>query len=140
MTSPDLSRFVAAQDQVWDNVTAELRAGAKASHWMWFVFPQISGLGRSAMAERFALTSLEEARAYLAHPVLGLRLREAVGLLLPHRGTPPERILGSIDAMKLRSCLTLFSAAVPNDPLFAEALEAFYGREPDARTLSLLSR
>ena len=92
------------------------------------------------MAERFALTSLEEARAYLAHPVLGLRLREAVGLLLPHRGTPPERILGSIDAMKLRSCLTLFSAAVPNDPLFAEALEAFYGGEPDARTLSLLSR
>lgn len=129
--------FVAAQDRVWPGVEAELAAGAKRSHWMWFVFPQIAGLGRSATARFYALGSTEDARAYLAHPILGARLKQAVGLMLTHAGTPPEDILGGIDAIKLRSCLTLFAEVAPEEPLFAGALSAFYDG-PDPRTLALL--
>lgn len=132
------STFVTAQDQVWSSVTAELAAGAKRSHWMWFVFPQIAGLGSSEMATRFALGSLEEARAYLAHPVLGPRLREVTGLMLGHAGREASLILGHVDALKFRSSMTLFQAADPREPLFAGALQAFCDGVPDPRTLALL--
>jgi uncharacterized protein (DUF1810 family) len=134
----ELDRFVAAQDRVWPQVVAELAAGAKRSHWMWFVFPQIAGLGRSAMSLRYALASKGEAAAYLAHPVLGARLRQATDLMLGHAGTPAEAILGGIDAVKFRSSMTLFRAAAPADPRFDRALAAFFGGEPDPRTLALL--
>lgn len=133
-----LDRFVTAQDRVWPQVVMELGAGAKASHWMWFVFPQLRGLGRSETARVYGIADLAEARAYLAHPVLGPRLEEAVGLMLRHRGRPAEAVLGPVDGMKLRSCLTLFEAADPGRRMFAEALEAFYGGErcqPTLRTL-----
>ena len=138
MTQTDFARFVAAQDPVWQDVRAELQAGRKTTHWMWFVFPQIAGLGRSVTAQRFALASLAEAQAYLAHPVLGPRLREASRALLAHRGTPPETVLGPVDALKLRSSMTLFAAAAPKEPLFGEVLDAFYGGAPDPRTLERL--
>jgi uncharacterized protein (DUF1810 family) len=134
-----LDRFVAAQDAVWPQVIAELTAGEKRSHWMWFVFPQIAGLGRSAMSARFALGSVAEARGYLAHPVLGPRLRAATGLMLGHRGRPAEAILGEIDAWKFRSSMTLFRAAAPDEERFGAALDAFYGGEPDSRTLALIA-
>ncbi|HPG22354.1 MAG TPA: DUF1810 domain-containing protein [Amaricoccus sp.] len=136
----DLDRFVAAQDAVWPAVAAELAAGRKATHWMWFVFPQIAGLGRSATAIRFALADIGEARAYLAHPVLGPRLRDATRAMLHHAGTAPEAILGGIDALKFRSSMTLFAAADPDEPLFPAALATFYGGAPDPATLRLLGR
>jgi uncharacterized protein (DUF1810 family) len=138
---PDSERFahfVAAQDPVWPRVTAELAAGAKRSHWMWFVFPQIAGLGASAMAVRFALASVEEAEAYLDHPLLGARLRAATDLMLGHAGRPAEAVLGGIDAVKFRSSMTLFQAARP-EPRFAAALAAFYDGVPDPRTLALIA-
>jgi uncharacterized protein (DUF1810 family) len=135
----DLARFVAAQDPVWPQVLAELAAGAKRGQWMWFVFPQIAGLGTSAMSARFALGSVAEARAYLAHPVLGPRLARTTALMLGHAGRPAESILGGIDAVKFRSSMTLFAAAAPSDPAFAQALDAFYGGQPDPRTLQLLA-
>lgn len=138
MTRPTLQHFVEAQDPVWPSVLAELTAGRKVSHWMWFVFPQIEGLGRSGMARRFAIHSLDEARAYLADPVLGKRLREATDLLLRHRRSSAEAILGPIDAMKLRSSLTLFIKADPAAPIFRDALEAFFDGEPDPLTLEQL--
>ncbi|MGP9822020.1 DUF1810 domain-containing protein [Salinarimonas sp. NSM] len=139
----DLARFVAAQDPVWEDVRAELAAGAKRSHWMWFVFPQLAALGRSATARHYGISGLGEARAYLAHPRLGPRLREAVGLLLPHEGTDIHAILGSPDDLKLRSCLTLFHAAAEDAAdaaLFQRGLDAFYGGRADAATLDLLGR
>ena len=135
----DLGRFVAAQDRVWADVLAELGAGRKRTHWMWFVFPQLAGLGSSPMAVLYAIGSLDEARAYLAHPLLGARLREATRLMLRHAGTPAEAVLGGIDAMKFRSSMTLFAEAAPDEPLFGEALGAFFGG-PDTRTLALLGR
>jgi uncharacterized protein (DUF1810 family) len=135
----ELDRFVSAQARVWPRVVAELEAGAKVSHWMWFVFPQLRGLGRSETARVYGIADLEEARAYLAHPVLGPRLEEAVGLMLRHRGRPAEAVLGPVDGMKLRSCLTLFEAADPERGVFAEALEAFYGSERCAPTLRMLA-
>jgi uncharacterized protein (DUF1810 family) len=134
----DLERFVVAQDAVWEDVEAELRAGAKRSHWMWFVFPQLAGLGRSATARHFALPGLDAARDYLAHPVLGPRLEAAARLMLGHRGAAPEAILGGIDAVKLRSSMTLFERAGPDRAVFAEVLDAFYGGERCARTLAML--
>lgn len=131
-----LERFVAAQDPVWARVTAELAAGAKTSHWMWFVFPQIAGLGTSAMSVRYAIASLDEARAYRAHPVLGPRLAEATELMLRHAGRPAEAILGGIDAVKFRSSMTLFAAAAPEEPRFAQALAAFFAGAGDPKTLS----
>jgi uncharacterized protein (DUF1810 family) len=108
-----LERFVAAQDQggTYERAVAELRAGAKVSHWMWFVFPQVAGLGRSAMAREFAISTVAEARAYLAHPVLGPRLRECARIVASTEGRSAERIFGPVDAMKLRSSMTLFAAA-----------------------------
>jgi uncharacterized protein (DUF1810 family) len=135
----DLERFVAAQERVWPDVVAELADGRKRTHWMWFVFPQVAGLGSSAMAQRFAIGSLDEAREYLAHAVLGARLREATRLMLGHAGTPAEAVLGGIDAVKFRSSMTLFAEAAPEEALFGEALAAFFGGEPDQRTLALLA-
>ncbi len=140
MRRATLADHLAAQDPVWPAVEAELAAGTKTSHWMWFVFPQLAGLGRSATSRRFAIADLAEARAYLAHPALGPRLREATDLVLRHRGADPEAILGPVDAGKFRSCLTLFAAAAPDEPRFGAALEAFYGGAPDPRTLALLGR
>ncbi len=136
----DLERFVAAQDAggTYDRALAELRAGRKTSHWMWFVFPQIAGLGRSGMAQRYAIASLGEARAYLAHPVLGPRLRECAAALLAHHGASAERILGGIDAMKLRSSMTLFARAAPDDPVFADVLDRYFGGAADEETLRRL--
>ena len=136
--SEGLARFVEAQDPVWAQVTAELAAGGKRSHWMWFVFPQIAGLGRSPMAVRYALRSVTEAAGYAAHPVLGPRLAEATDLMLGHAGRPAETILGGIDALKFRSSMTLFHVAAPGEPRFERALAAFFDGEPDPRTLALL--
>ncbi|MBX3599714.1 MAG: DUF1810 domain-containing protein [Rubrivivax sp.] len=135
----DLQRFVAAQAPVWDAVRAELAAGAKRSHWMWFVFPQLRGLGRSAMAHRYGLASLDEARAYLRHPLLGPRLHEACHLLssLPHGD--PAAVFGELDAMKLRACLTPFEQAAPDEPRFAGLLQRCFGGQRDPATLSLLA-
>ena len=118
--------FVAAQDRVWDAVTAELAAGRKASHWMWFIFPQLASLGRSGTAKFYGLANLDEARAYLAHPVLGPRLAEATRLTLSHPEKSAEDIMGHIDALKLCSSMTLFEAADPQNPDFAKALDTFY--------------
>jgi uncharacterized protein (DUF1810 family) len=133
----NLTRFVRAQDPVYPRVVAELGAGRKASHWMWFAFPQLAGLGHSSMARQYAIASLDEARAYLAHPVLGARLRECAGLLLALPGSSAPAIFGGIDAMKLRSSMTLFGAATA-EPVFAEVLAKYYDGEPDAETLRLL--
>jgi uncharacterized protein (DUF1810 family) len=140
MTSPDLVHFIEAQDAVWPEVTAELEAGHKRTHWMWFVFPQIAGLGFSHRARLYAIRDLAHARRYLADPVLGPRLREGVRLMLLQAGRPAADILGSPDDMKFRSCLTLFreAAGEADAALFGAALDAFYGGEPDPRTLSLL--
>jgi uncharacterized protein (DUF1810 family) len=134
---PDLQRFVAAQDDVIDAVREELRAGRKRSHWMWFVFPQLKGLGSSSTAQFYGLDSLDEARAYLAHPVLGPRLRECCALMLAVPGRSAHEILGSPDDLKFRSCVTLFSLAAPDEAVFSECLQRFYGGEPDPRTVAL---
>jgi uncharacterized protein (DUF1810 family) len=132
-----LERFVTAQEPVIATVLDELRAGRKRSHWMWFVFPQLQGLGTSSMAQLFGIGSLAEARAYLAHPVLGARLRECCTLMLQVPGRSAHDILGSPDDLKFRSCVTLFSLAEPQEPLFRACLDRFYGGEPDPRTLAL---
>ncbi|GAA4008651.1 DUF1810 domain-containing protein [Sphingomonas swuensis] len=133
-----LARFVAAQSGVYEMALAELRAGKKQTHWMWFVLPQLRGLGHSMMADRYGLEDLGEARAYLAHPVLGERLLESVTALLCHSGRrSAAEVLGVIDGMKLQSCLTLFEAA-GGGPLFADALDAFYAGERERRTLAML--
>jgi uncharacterized protein (DUF1810 family) len=134
----DLQRFVAAQAPVIDAVRGELRRGFKTSHWMWFVFPQLAALGASAMAKRYGIESVAEARAYLAHPVLGPRLLECCGLLLQLPNDDIEDILGHPDDLKLRSCLTLFMAASPGQPVLRQCLDKFYGGEPDQRTVVLL--
>jgi len=139
MTAFDLRRFVTAQEDIHAQALAELKAGRKQSHWMWFIFPQLAGLGSSPMAVRYALGSADEARAYLAHPILGPRLREGVVAMLAHKGARPEAILGGIDALKFRSSLTLFEAVADEPALFAEALDAFYEGERDRRTLELLA-
>jgi uncharacterized protein (DUF1810 family) len=130
----DLDRFLVAQQPVYDDVLDELRRGRKTSHWMWFVFPQVAGLGSSIMAQRFAIASLGEARAYLAHPVLGARVRECAELVLAIRGATAEEIFGSTDALKLRSCATLFHRAAPDEPLFARVLDRYYGGVADEAT------
>jgi uncharacterized protein (DUF1810 family) len=136
----DLQRFIEAQDKVFETALAELQAGTKASHWMWFVFPQLRDLGRSSTAQFYGITSIDEARAYLAHRLLGPRLRQCVETLLPWAGKrPPEQILGPIDALKLKSCLTLFEAA-SGEALFGRTLDCFYAGERDEQTLALLNR
>ena len=133
----DLARFLAAQAPVIDQVRTELRAGRKRSHWMWFVFPQLRGLGFSSMAQRYGIASLAEARAYLAHPVLGPRLVECCTLVLQVPERPALEILGSPDDLKFRSCLSLFSLAAPGEAVFRQGLERFYAGEPDPRTVAL---
>jgi uncharacterized protein (DUF1810 family) len=138
MAARDLGRFAEAQASTWPAALAELKAGRKQSHWMWFIFPQLAGLGSSPMAVHYAIASSDEARAYLADPVLGARLRDGVAAMLAHRDRSAEAILGGIDALKLRSCLTLFEVVAEEPALFAEALEAFYEGGRDERTLALL--
>jgi uncharacterized protein (DUF1810 family) len=135
-----LGRFVAAQDahRTYADAVAELRRGRKTSHWMWFVFPQIAGLGFSPTAQRYAISSLDEARAYLAHPVLGPRLIECVGIVTATAGRTAEQIFGEVDAMKLRSSVTLFLRATPGDPRFADVLGQYFGGEPDPATDRLI--
>ena len=132
-----LQRFVDAQAPVIAAVREELRAGRKRSHWMWFVFPQLRGLGTSSMAQAFGIASLAEARAYLSHPVLGPRLRECCALVLQVPDRSALDILGSPDDLKFRSCLTLFSLADPGEPVFRACLDRFYGGQPDPRTMAL---
>ena len=135
----DLQRFIRAQDGVYETALAELRAGSKQSHWMWFVFPQLRGLGISPTAQYYGISSLEEALGFLDHPLLGARLRQSVEALLPWAARrTPEQIFGAIDAIKLRSCLTLFDAAEPG-AVFAQALAAFFEGIRDERTLALLN-
>ena len=137
MSDPyDLQRFVDAQDRggTYDRALQELRDGRKTSHWMWFVFPQIAGLGRSPTAQRYAISSLDEARAYLAHPVLGDRLRESARALTGLDTSDPGEVLGGIDAVKLRSSMTLFARAAPGEPLFAQVLDRYFGGAADDST------
>lgn len=136
----DLERFVRAQDPVWSTVLDELRAGRKRTHWIWFVFPQLRGLGRSWASTSYGITDLAEARAYLAHPVLGPRLAEATDLLLAAPGTDAAAILGDIDAVKVRSSMTLFLRASPSEARFAAVLDRFHGGAPDPATDERLGR
>ena len=131
----DLARFVAAQEGSYETALAEIRAGAKRSHWMWYVFPQIAGLGHSAMARAYAIRSSAEARAYLAHPLLGPRLLACVDALQALPGGTAESVFGGIDAVKLRSSLTLFEAAAPDEPRFGAALDRWFGGMRDPATL-----
>lgn len=134
----NLHRFVDAQESVHARALAEIRAGRKESHWMWFVFPQLAGLGFSPMSERYAITSLEEARAYLAHPTLGPRLIEIGEAALSVSGRSVSEIFGTPDDLKLRSCVTLFGEASPTGSVFERLLEKYYRREKDEKTLRLL--
>ena len=130
----DLERFVTAQDGVYAGALAELRRGSKTGHWMWFVFTQIAGLGFSEISQRFGITSLDEARAYLAHPVLGPRLRECARVVAETSGKTAEQIFGSIDGIKLRSSMTLFHRADPDEPAFAAVLQEYFDGQPDEAT------
>lgn len=136
----DLHRFIAAQNAggTFERAVGELTRGRKTSHWMWFVFPQIAGLGMSQMSRRYAITSIEEARAYLEHPVLGARLRQVADIVNGLGNTTAEQVFGGIDAHKLQSSMTLFLAAAPTEKRFRQVLERFYAGESDARTTELL--
>lgn len=136
----DLQRFVDAQQPVYAGVCGELRAGRKRTHWMWFIFPQIQGFGNSTMAQRFAIASLDEAKAYLAHPVLGPRLRECASLVAAVEGRSIEDIFGYPDDMKFRSSMTLFSRAAPEEEVFAQCLRKYFGGAPDELTLAKLGQ
>jgi uncharacterized protein (DUF1810 family) len=134
----DLQRFLDAQAPIYQRVEAELRAGEKRSHWMWFIFPQVRGLGGSATSRHFAIASREEAAAYLAHPVLGTRLRDCTRLVNAVQGRTAHQIFGNPDCMKFRSCMTLFAAMAPEEPVFQEALTKYYDNAPDQATLARL--
>ena len=136
----DLERFVAAQDsaRTYDQAIAELRRGRKTGHWIWFIFPQIAGLGQSQTSRMYAISSLAEARAYLRHPVLGPRLTETAGILAGSDSGTAEQILGGLDAQKLRSSMTLFVRADPGEPLFGQVLSRFFDGQPDAATDQIL--
>jgi uncharacterized protein (DUF1810 family) len=137
---PDpLQRFVQAQAGDYAQALAELRAGCKTSHWIWYVLPQLRGLGLSGRSQHYGLDGRDEAAAYAAHPLLGPRLVECVQAMLSHPDRGAEQILGRIDALKFRSCLTLFAEVAPGQPCFRQALQRFYGGEPDAATLRLLA-
>jgi uncharacterized protein (DUF1810 family) len=139
VTDPhDLRRFLDAQSQTYDQALAELRGGQKRTHWMWFVFPQIEGLGRSGMAQRFAIRDLDEARAYLAHPVLGQRLIECATALTKLDTDDPAEVFASVDAQKLQSSMTLFALADPDQPVFREVLDHYFDGELDEGTTSRL--
>ena len=136
----DLERFTTAQDErgTYDRAVAELRNGRKTSHWMWFVFPQLAGLGRSPTSRHFAITSLDEARAYLQHPVLGPRLRECATILAGTQGRSAVAIFGGIDAQKLHSCMTLFLRAAPDEAVFEQVLTSYFDGIADSATDRLL--
>jgi len=136
--SNELERFVHAQDPAWEHVVEELEEGAKQTHWMWFVFPQLRGLGRSDLARRFGIASLAEAEAYMAHPLLGPRLRQCCEILEGLQGRTALAIFGAVDELKLRSCLTLFERAAPHEPVFTHLLEKYFGSQRDAATLALM--
>ena len=133
-----LDRFLDAQRGDYAVALAEVRRGRKTSHWMWYIFPQIAGLGQSSTARYYSIRDLEEAREYYAHPVLGQRLREISGALLELRGSDPVAVFGGIDSMKLKSSMTLFAVAAPDDPLFQQVLDKYYRGEQDALTLRIL--
>lgn len=133
-----LDRFLDAQRGDYAAALAEVRRGRKTSHWMWYIFPQIAGLGQSSTARYYSIRDLEEAREYYAHPVLGQRLREISGVLLELRGSDPVAVFGGIDSMKLKSSMTLFAVAAPDDPLFQQVLDKYYSGQQDALTLRIL--
>ena len=132
-----LERFVQAQENTWNTALAEIRRGQKQSHWMWYVFPQIAGLGQSLMSRTYAISGLEEAKAYLAHPLLGSHLREITAALLEQTGTAMQ-IFGSPDHLKLRSCMTLFGQAAPDESLFRQILNRFFQGAEDPLTIAIL--
>jgi len=134
----DLERFVVAQEGVYDGALRELRAGRKTGHWIWFIFPQVAGLGRSQMSQHYAIASLDEARGYLAHPVLGAHLHECAGLILATTGRTAAGIFGELDAMKVRSSMTLFDRAAPDDPVFRAVIDRFYDGVEDPVTDALI--
>jgi len=134
----NLQRFVDAQRAVYPRVLEELRSGHKTTHWIWFIFPQMAGLGHSETARHYAISGAAEAQDYLLHPILGPRLEECCTALANHRTTPIAEILGHPDDLKLRSCLTLFAAIAPEHPLFKPLLNVFFGADADSRTLVLL--
>jgi uncharacterized protein (DUF1810 family) len=139
MTDPfDLQRFVDAQAPIYDQVVRELEAGAKRSHWMWFVFPQVAGLGFSPTSVFYAISGLDEAKAYSAHPILGPRLIECASLVLAARNRTARQIFGGVDEMKFRSSMTLFGRAAPQTPAFAQCLDQFFGGDADPATLAKL--
>jgi uncharacterized protein (DUF1810 family) len=139
VTDPhDLQRFVDAQANTYDQALAELRAGQKRTHWMWFVFPQIAGLGRSGMAQRFAIRSLAEAKAYMSHPLLSRRLVESAKALTALDTEDPAEVFGSVDAMKLHSSMTLFAQVAPEEPVFREVLDHYFSGRLDEGTTSRL--
>jgi uncharacterized protein (DUF1810 family) len=141
MPDPDLIRFLDAQDEIYDQVVVELTNGSKRTHWMWFIFPQLAGLGRSATAQRYAIHDLNQAQRYLADPILGPRLRRVIKLMIDQKARSALEILGSPDDLKFRSCLTLFREAASENSdrvLFSEALAQFYHGQADSRTLKLL--
>ncbi len=135
-----LGRYIKAQAPVYSQALAELRRGHKQSHWMWYVFPQVAGLGHSAMSHSYAIESLDEAREYLSHPVLGARLRECCRALMDVEGRTAHEIFHSPDDLKFRSSLTLFAQAAPNEPLFRDLLQKYFAGKPDSATLELLAR
>ncbi|MBK9307415.1 MAG: DUF1810 domain-containing protein [Nitrospira sp.] len=135
----NLQRFLDAQEGVYDTALDELRAGRKSSHWIWFIFPQITGLGYSAMAQQFAISSLDEATAYLQHPTLGPRLRACTQLVLDVNGRSVEEIFGYPDHLKFRSCMTLFLTAAPDSTIFKDALLTYFDGQPDHLTLDILA-
>ena len=135
----DLERFVAAQNAVYAQACRELRQGLKQGHWMWFIFPQLKGLGQSFMAEKYGISSTEEARAYLAHPILGPRLAECTSLVNSVEGVSIDEIFGFPDTMKFRSSMTLFAHVSSGSNAFADALQKYYAGKPDPLTLELLS-
>lgn len=135
----DLNRFVEAQSGDYEQALSELRRGRKYGHWIWYILPQMRGLGMSAMSSRYGISSLDEARAYLAHPVLGPRLRDCVEAVAVHKGMSASQILGSLDAMKFRSCLTLFAEVEGFTTVFARALDQFFDGQRDPRTIELLA-
>ncbi|MGE0467932.1 MAG: DUF1810 domain-containing protein [Nitrospira sp.] len=134
----NLHRFLTAQEPVYDTVLAELRAGKKSSHWIWFIFPQIAGLGRSGMVQQFAIGSLDEAKTYQQHPTLGPRLRACTQLVLEVNGRSAEEIFGYPDNLKFQSCMTLFLTAAPDNTIFKDALLTYFDGQPDQQTLDIL--
>jgi len=139
LTTHGLSRFVEAQDRVFDSVCNELALGEKTSHWMWFIFPQLQGLGKSPVARHYAIKSADEALAYWQHPVLGPRLVTCVKLVLAQPNTTARDVFGNPDDLKFKSCLTLFAQVAPQEPVFKEALTRFFAGKPDEATLKLLA-